>query len=163
MKSLLPQHCPLPFLYLSWVVYFAGFVYLVVRGDVGIAAIWVVAVPVGWWAYVRFFPRVSHLLGYGRVDDVAAETVQPRSVRVTMYSSLGCPFCPIVEARLRTLQQKMGFDLECIDVTLRPDLLRAKGIRAVPVVEVNTERLVGHVTTQDLAALIEAASRADHA
>jgi CBS domain-containing protein len=48
----------------------------------------------------------------------------------------------------------MGFTLEKIDVTLRPDLLAAKGIRSVPVVEVGARLLFGLVTTKELAAAI---------
>jgi hypothetical protein len=48
----------------------------------------------------------------------------------------------------------MGFDLNIIDVTLRPQTLMTKGIRSVPVVEVGDRRLVGNSTTEQLAALI---------
>ena len=47
----------------------------------------------------------------------------------------------------------MGFKLETVHVTYRPELL-GKGIRAVPVVEVDGRRLVGNATTDQLAALI---------
>jgi len=39
-------------------------------------------------------------------------------------------------------------------VTVRPDLLAAKGIRSVPVVEARGKLLVGLVTTKELAAAI---------
>ena len=48
----------------------------------------------------------------------------------------------------------MGFELTETDVTLRPDLLIAKGIRALPVVEVGDARWVGNATSQQLAAFI---------
>ena len=48
----------------------------------------------------------------------------------------------------------MGFELRREDVTLRPDLVRAKRIRSVPIVEVGDRRLVGHATSQQLARLI---------
>jgi CBS domain-containing protein len=48
----------------------------------------------------------------------------------------------------------MGFTLEKIDVTLRPDLVTAKGIRSVPVVETGARLLFGLVTTKELAAAI---------
>lgn len=50
----------------------------------------------------------------------------------------------------------MGFELETIDVTLKPELLRRKGILAVPVVEVGGRRIVGHATSRQLADLIGA-------
>jgi hypothetical protein len=48
----------------------------------------------------------------------------------------------------------MGFTLQLIDVTLKPQTLMTKGIRSVPVVEVGEHRLVGNSTTEQLAALI---------
>jgi glutaredoxin len=154
MKQLLPQHCPLPFLYLAWVVYIAGTVYLAATGEFTLAGVWLIVLPTAWWLYVRLFPSLSPYLGYGRVDDAEPAAVVPQHVRVTMYSSVGCPFCPLVEERLRVLKQEMGFELEHVDVTLRPELLRAKSIRSVPVVEVGDRRLVGHATTRELAELI---------
>lgn len=62
---------------------------------------------------------------------------------MTLYTAVGCPFCPLVKQRLLALQVQMGFELEEVDVTLKPDLLIAKGIRAVPVVEVGEQRVVG--------------------
>ncbi|MFQ6044886.1 MAG: glutaredoxin family protein [Gemmatimonadales bacterium] len=154
MKALLPQTCPLALLYATWVVYVAGFAYLVLELDLLMAVVWLVALPAAWWGYVTLFPAVSRYLGYGRVDDVAPTAVEESPVKVTMYSSLGCPFCPIVEARLEALRRDMGFEFEHTDVTLRPGLLVAKGIRSVPVVEVGERRHVGHATTRELAELI---------
>ena len=144
-------------LYLTWTAYIAGLVYLPLKGGYALALAWSVALPAGLWAYMRVFPEISQLLGYGRVDDVAASPVAQHPVRVTMYSSFGCPFCPIVERRLKLLQEQMGFELEHVDVTVRLGLLQAKGIRAVPVVEVGDQRLVGHATSQELAELIRSA------
>jgi glutaredoxin len=146
MKALLPQQCPLVFLYFSWALYIAGLIYFPWRGDYALAAVWLVVLPLAWWGYVQLFPRVAPLLGYGSVADEAPEAIEAGGGRVVIYSSVGCPFCPIVEKRLNALQEQMGFELQRIDVTLRPDLLRDKGIRGVPVVEVGKRRLVGHAT-----------------
>jgi hypothetical protein len=86
------------------------------------------------WAYLRFFPSASKWLGYGRVDDKLPANVTKASVEVTYYSLLGCPFCPIVEQRLKTLQAEMDFTLTTIDLTFKPQLSASKGIRSVPVV-----------------------------
>ena len=51
----------------------------------------------------------------------------------------------------------MGFTLEVVDLTLRPQLLAKRGIRSVPVVEVGGRRLVGNATSEQLAALIAGA------
>ena len=151
---MLPQECPLAFVYLTWVLFAAGFVYFPVRGDWLLAGVWLLALPLALSGYVRSFPRISRFLGYGRVDDVATPDPGPSSKRVTMYSSLGCPFCPVVERRLRALEQEMGFKLEVVDITLKPDLVLGKKIRSVPVVEVNDMRIVGHATSKQLADLI---------
>jgi glutaredoxin len=90
----------------------------------------------GLWLYVSAFPSISRLLGYGSV------------------AAVGCPFCPIVRHRLHALREALGFELEEIDVTLRPGLLVAKGIRAVPVVEVGGHTHVGNATTAELESFI---------
>lgn len=154
MKQLLPQECPLLLIRLTWLVYLGGMVALPLRGDLPAALVWLFALPLAVWAYVRVFPRISPFLGYGRVDDVPAPGAGHVRTAVVMYGSLGCPFCPLVERRLRALQEIMGFELVYVDVTLRPDVVRAKGIRSVPVVEVGDRRMVGHATTEELADLI---------
>ena len=58
------------------------------------------------------------------------------------------------------LRKQMGFTLVKIDVTLRPDLVSAKGIRSVPVVEAGARLLFGLVTTKELAEAIAGAQRA---
>jgi hypothetical protein len=50
----------------------------------------------------------------------------------------------------------MEFSLEEVDVTLRPGVLMAKGIRAVPVVEAGDRLLTGNATSEQLAELISA-------
>jgi CBS domain-containing protein len=63
-------------------------------------------------------------------------------------------------ARLEDLRKQVGFRLEKIDVTLRPDLLTAKGIRSVPVVEAGARLLFGLLTTKELAEAVAEAQRA---
>ncbi len=154
MKQLMPQQCPMPFLYMSWALYLAGLIYLPLRGQYGLALLWALAVPVGVWAYVRAFPRLSEYLGYGRVDDAPASPAAAARKAVKMYGSLGCPFCPIVRSRLEALRAQMGFELEYVDVTARPAVLASKGIKSVPVVEVGDRRIVGNATSERLARLI---------
>ena len=112
----------------------------------------------GLYAYVRFFPAISPRIGYGSVAD--RETAAPASSAsaVRLYTAVGCPFCPIVRHRLVALRDRMGFRLEEIDVTLRPDVLLKRGIRAVPVVEVDDRVRIGHATTDELAVLISGRS-----
>jgi glutaredoxin len=154
MKRIMPQECPLAFVYLTWLLYAAGLVYFPIRGNWPLAGVWLLALPLALWGYVSAFPRISRFLGYGRVDDVPAPDPARSSRTVTMYSSLGCPFCPVVERRLRALEQEMGFELKVVDVTLKPDLVLGKRIRSVPVVEVDDTRIVGHATSEQLADLI---------
>jgi glutaredoxin len=145
---------PLLFVYLTWLVYEVGLAYFPLKGEFQLTVAWLVGFPLALWGYMRVFPRLAPFLGYGRVDDNEVESVPSSRKTVTMYSSLGCPFCPLVEKRLRELEKAMGFEFRHVDVTLKPELVRAKHIRAVPVVEVDDRRVVGHATTAELARII---------
>ncbi|MFB3855443.1 MAG: glutaredoxin family protein [Vicinamibacterales bacterium] len=118
----------------------------------------------GQWAYIRWFPSMSRWLGYGSVDDVPAGTLERDGgtlQRVTFYTASLCPFCPLLRARLRRIQKQLAFEIEEIDVTFRPEIVRAKGLRCVPVVEAGGRRLVGNATSEQLAALIRPAASAN--
>lgn len=83
-------------------------------------------------------------MGYGSVADTPAKPV-PTSDRfpdVTLYTAGVCPFCPISRRRLAELQRQGGFEVREIDVTFRPEVVRAKGLRSVPVVEAGGQLLV---------------------
>jgi glutaredoxin len=149
-----PQ-CYLASLYVEYLGLIALAVFIGVRGQLGAAALVLGLGVVGVWAYVKVFPRISRFVGYGSLVDRPADA--PGAVAatvVTLYTATGCPFCPIVRHRLQALQADRGFVLRQVDVTVRPDILMAKGIRAVPVVEVGDRQLIGHATTKQLAALI---------
>jgi hypothetical protein len=75
------------------------------------------------WLYVRTFPQTSLWWGYGRVDDEPVAPAAEQSadapparmapatqgnLRVTLYTALSCPFCPIVEKRLEALRKEWG-------------------------------------------------------
>ena len=153
--QLMKQECPLALVYATAALYVVGAVFFLRRGDYLAAALWLVGVPLAQWAYIRAFPAISRFVGYGRVDDRPAETRGPAPVKVTLYTAVACPFCPIVRQRLEALQAEMDFELEEVDVTLNPGRLMAKGVRAVPVVEAGDRLIVGHATSQQLAALIQ--------
>jgi len=109
---------------------------------------------------------MSGWLGYGSVSDVPAGPLEraggtPR--RVTFYSASLCPFCPLLRGRLLELQRHLEFEIEEIDVTFRPETVRAKGLRSVPVVEAGGRRLVGNATSEHLAALLQGSGREDAA
>jgi glutaredoxin len=141
-------------IYLNWVVLVGGLGFLVFKGFYVLALLWLVLLPLAMWAYIRVFPSISQLMGYGRIDDQPAQRLRRVPAKVTLYSALGCPFCPVVKRRLMALRQQMEFSLEEVDVTLRPGVLTAKGIRAVPVIEVGDRRLAGNATSEQLAELI---------
>jgi glutaredoxin len=149
------QQCTVSGLVLSWVIYFAGliFFFLGTHNRVGGLA-WLVLLPVLRWALYRYFSSLSRFLGYGRIDDKLPGRLARAPVAVRFYSFFSCPFCPIVLQRLEVLQKQMGFTLERIDVTLHPEQVMRKGIRAVPVVEVGDRRLVGNSTSEQLAAFV---------
>jgi len=125
----------------------------------------------GWWValfvtivgiiaeigYVRMFPHISNLLGYGSVADVKAHATRDAAAgqRVTLYTALGCPFCPMVRQRLDELQHALHFELSERDVTFHPQVLTAKGIRSVPAVETGGRFLVGTVTSEKLEAFLK--------
>lgn len=106
---------------------------------------------------IRLFPRLSGVLGYGSVADAPAEGVPPLlnvNGPVTIYTANLCPFCPIVKQRLAQLQKEMHFELREIDVTFRPDVVRARGLRSVPVIEAGGRVLAGNATTRQLVAFL---------
>ncbi|GMQ82616.1 MAG: hypothetical protein BMS9Abin05_2071 [Rhodothermia bacterium] len=108
-------------------------------------------------AYVRWFPWISRWIGYGSVADDRAEPtpMTGKLPRVTLYTANVCPFCPIVRKRLEALRQSLEFELEEVDVTLRPHVARAKGFLSVPVVEANGRFLFGNATSVQLVAFLE--------
>ncbi len=151
------QQCSVTFVYLSWAIVVTGIFFLVSTDRYQFAIMWVILIPLIQWLYIRYFPSISAFMGYGRLDDRPVQALARVSRRVTLYSALGCPFCPVVKRRLLELKDKMGFDLEEVDITLKPGLLVSKGIRAVPVVEVDGRRIVGHATSEQLSVLISGA------
>ena len=152
------QACTVSSLYVSGatvaILYPAVLVFLAYTSRWPAFVLWLVIVPCLKWASVRFFPRISKWRGYGSVEDKLPTRMEKAGVEVTFYSLLGCPFCPIVAQRLDALQKEMNFSLAKIDLTLKPQLAAAKGIRSVPVVEVGKDRLVGNATSEQLAKLI---------
>lgn len=154
MRGAFRQRCYMANVYGSYALVAVLVAYLLWRSG-PVAALLVGAVGVaGLWLYVRGFPAISGLMGYGSVTDVAGSVRSGAPRRVVLYTAVGCPFCPIVRRRLRALRGQVGFELVEIDVTLRPDLLIAKGIRAVPVVEVDGRTHIGNATTDELASFI---------
>lgn len=146
------QECNLGMVWLTWL---------------GLPALAIVmGVIQGWWAavfilfvgvfaqviYIKVFPRISRWLGYGSVDDVAIEPTQKikTSSIVTLYTANVCPFCPIVKQRLNELQSNLGFKLNEVDITFKPNLIKEKGFRAVPVIEVDGEYWVENATSAQL-------------
>jgi len=124
----------------------------------------------GWWAsafilivgvfaqifYIKLFTRLSKLLGYGSVNDVAVESTQKLKTLsiVTLYTANVCPFCPIVKQRLIELQRDLEFKLKEIDITFKPSLIKEKGFRSVPVIELDGDYWVGNATSAQLLSFI---------
>ena len=155
------QRCHLTAVWLTWLGLPLGAVVVGVRlGWAAAGAVLLVGI-IGQVLYLRWFPRVSRWLGYGSVADVAAGLAPVplgRLPHVTLYTANVCPFCPIVKRRLAELQRQAGFEVEEIDVTFRPDVVRAKGLRSVPVVEANGHVLVGNATSAQLADFLRGAA-----
>ena len=148
------QQCHIIFVYGSWLILVCGLLFLLVQGNILQAILWACFVAFFLWIYVRSFPSLSRYMGYGSVADQPAKDIRLSNARVYLYTGLGCPFCPLVKKRLHELKVTMGFELTETDVTLKPDVVIAKGIRALPVVEVGGARWVGNATSQQLASFI---------
>lgn len=150
--KLMKQECSLVVVWLTWVFLPALSVVAGVRRGWAVGALVLLVGVLAQMIYLRWFPRLSRLLGYGSVADVPPRLpAVPAHLKVTLYTANGCPFCPIVRQRLDALRGAMGIDLQEIDVTFRPELVREKGFRAVPVVEVGGRFLVGNATSAELA------------
>jgi glutaredoxin len=52
------------------------------------------------------------------------------------------------------LQRNLDFEFEEVDITFRPDLIREKGFRSVPIIEVDGRFWVGNATSAQLAAFL---------
>ena len=110
--------------------------------------------------YLRWFPHISRWMGYGSVaDSPPGPAPMPAALpRVTLYTANVCPFCPIIKRRLADLQQQFPFEVEEVDVTFRPEIIRAKGLRSVPVVEANHRLLVGNATSAQIVEFLRTAA-----
>ena len=155
------QRCSLGAVWLTWL----GLPLLAIV--VGLRVGWAAAGTVfligvlGQVLYIRWFPHISRWIGYGSVADVPAVPAHApvgQLPRVTVYTANVCPFCPILKRRLAELQRHSAFVIEEIDVTFRPDVIRAKGLRSVPVVEANGRLLVGNATSAQLADFLRSAA-----
>jgi len=128
-----------------------------------VAGLAVLAVGVvGQVLYVRWFPSMSRSMGYGSVADTPAAAVPNDAAlpTATLYTASVCPFCPIIRRRLAGLQRQSGFQVREIDVTFRPEIVRAKRLRSVPVLEANGQLLVGNATSAQIAAFLEKSRQA---
>ena len=116
---------------------------------------------IGQILYIRWFPHMSKWMGYGSVADTPAATSTPNALPdVTLYTANVCPFCPIVKQRLEDLQRDRKFEIRQVDVTFRPEIIRAKGLRSVPVLEVNGQFLVGNATSVQIVNFLQSAATA---
>lgn len=158
------QRCHLAAVWLTWLG--LPLLALVVGVRVGLAAALAV-LGVGIVAqvlYIRWFPYISRWMGYGSVADSPADPVPmpPMLPHVTLYTANVCPFCPIIKRRLAELQRRSPFEVEEIDVTFRPEIVRAKGLRSVPVLEAGGRTLVGNATSAQIAEFLNTAAAGGH-
>jgi glutaredoxin len=156
------QRCHLSMVWLTWVglPLLAALVGLRTGLVTGVLVLTVGIV--GQVLYVRWFPKISRSMGYGSVADtpVAAVPTNATLPDVTLYTASVCPFCPIIRRRLAGLQRQSPFEVREIDVTFRPDIVRAKGLSSVPVLEANGQVLVGNATSAQIAAFLDNARKA---
>ncbi|MFQ6605827.1 MAG: glutaredoxin family protein [Fidelibacterota bacterium] len=145
------QHCHLSMVWFTWLgIPLIGLVAGLVQNVYAAAFVIIIGI-IGELLYLRWFPRLSHWLGYGSVADVPADPAPDTVVpEVILYSANVCPFCPLVRRRLKALQENMKFSLREIDITFKPGLAREKGFRTVPVVEAGGRYWFGNATTRNL-------------
>jgi glutaredoxin len=152
VEEKMEQRCHLSAVWLTW--FGLPLLAVVVALRVGLlAAAAVLALGiVGQILYLRWFPYISRWVGYGSVTDTPAapapltDTLQS----VTLYTANVCPFCPIIKRRLAELQRQHRFEVDEVDVTFRPEIIRAKGLRSVPVLEAGGRLLVGNATSAQI-------------
>jgi glutaredoxin len=156
------QRCHLSMVWLTWLGLPLLAVLVGYRAGVVVGAVVLAVGIVGQVLYVRWFPHVSRSMGYGSVADTpaAATPTSGPLPDVTLYTANVCPFCPILRRRLADLQRQRRFEVREIDVTFRPEIVRAKGLRSVPVLEANGQLLVGNATSAQIAAFLETAGKA---
>jgi glutaredoxin len=156
------QRCHLSMVWLTWVGLPLLAVLVGLRTGVVAGVLVLMVGVVGQVLYVRWFPKISRSLGYGSVADspVAAVPTSATLPGVTLYTANVCPFCPIIRRRLAELQRQSQFEVREIDVTFRPDIVRAKGLSSVPVLEANGQVLVGNATSAQIAAFLDNARNA---
>ena len=152
------QRCHLAAVWLTWLGLPLLAVVVAFRAGLGVAVAVLAVGIVAQVLYLRWFPYLSRWIGYGSVADVPATSMSTatRLPRVTLYTANVCPFCPIVKRRLADLQRQHPFEIEEIDVTFRPETIRAKGLRSVPVLEANGHVLVGNATSAQIAEFLRA-------
>lgn len=152
------QRCHLSMIWLTWIGLPLLAVLVGIRSGIAAGILVLIVGAAAQVLYVRHFPRLSRWMGYGSVADMPADaaSIPARGARVRLYTANVCPFCPIVKRRLEELRRQTPFELEEIDVTFRPHIIREKGLRSVPVVEVDGRRVVGNATSAQLAALLAA-------
>ena len=154
------QRCHVGMIWLTWLgLPFLAVVVGLRAGLVGGVAVLATGI-VAQVLYLHWFPLISRWLGYGSVADAPAEPlpVSAQLPRVTLYTANVCPFCPIVKRRLAELQRRAKFEVETVDVTFRPDIISAKGLRSVPVLEANGRVLVGNATSARIAQFLRTAA-----
>ena len=102
--------------------------------------------------YIKVFPKISRLLGYGCVEDVTTDSAHKIIIpsKVILYTANVCPFCPIIRQRLIELQKDIEFQLDEVDITFKPNLIKGKGFRSVPVIEKDGEYWIGNATSAQL-------------
>ena len=154
------QECPLAFVWLTWLG-LPGLALIIGFSQGWHGAVFVLLVGIiAQIVYVRWFPRIARWIGYGSVADVPAELGVVTTVpRVTLYTANVCPFCPIVSRRLYELKRQIPFELEEVDVTFQPKIVRQKGLRSVPVIEAGGRFIVGNATSAQVAAFLTEAAQ----
>ncbi len=85
------QQCHVSFVYGSWLIAAMGIIFYLIFGNYLQAILWLLFIPLCLWLYVRYFPSISGLMGYGSVADQPAADVSPTPASVRFYTGLDAP------------------------------------------------------------------------
>jgi hypothetical protein len=70
------QQCHISFVYGSWFILLCGLVFHLVEGHYLQAVFWMFFVGMFLWLYVRQFPSLARMMGYGSVEDTPPKEIQ---------------------------------------------------------------------------------------
>ncbi|HVN48760.1 MAG TPA: hypothetical protein VMU30_08065 [Bacteroidota bacterium] len=82
------QQCHISFIYLGWIIAGGGVIIYSLLGNYLQAGIWIIMIPLAMWLYVKYFPSLSTMMGYGSVEDQPATNIIPSTANCIQASAV---------------------------------------------------------------------------